>query len=205
MQLKIREWNIFGFHIWRSLKASMILHCAWSLELSWQLMVYGILIILELPASELCPVLRFTTCSPFACDGSFCGSSLDECFDHQFCLCATIQHRYHWTVEWRTGDWPVFTAPSVVKSNIPKESNFLWLCSHWPAQWLPFSRKWTLENFSATRKWKSFEGCFHIQGTFSKLHSLTCQSMKHDLIFSPTSGKVHNASFVHLLQPMSTI
>jgi len=139
----------------------MSLHCAWSLKLL-TVIVYIILIILVLPASELCPVSRFTTCSPFACDGSFCGSSLDECFDH--CLLATIQHRYHWTVEWRTGDWPVFTAPYVVKSNIPEESNYLWLSSQWPAQWLPFSRKWTLEKFSATRKWKSFEGCFHIIG-----------------------------------------
>lgn len=28
-------WNSFGFHIWRSLKASMIFHCAWKLELSY--------------------------------------------------------------------------------------------------------------------------------------------------------------------------
>ncbi len=56
----------------------------------WNVDLFCILIILVLPVYEFCPVLRFMAVFPVACDRSLRGSSLDECFAHQFYRCATF-------------------------------------------------------------------------------------------------------------------
>lgn len=152
-------WNSFGFYIWRSLKASVFLHCAgvWKSRSSWWFVVFWL----------------FWCCLPLNC-AQYWGSWLFSML-HGIYLCVDLlwmnallfssvsvphfTHHLRQPILLSSGekDWSLATEPSVVKCNIPEKKPAFtvnkWLCSHWPAQWFPFYKNWILENFSTT-SWK---------------------------------------------------